>query len=500
MKHNKKLMRFLSVICVIVLLSSLCNLTAFSSGTNVITASTSSVVNRGSTAYCYVYITADEPIAALDVAVYYDNSCVEILETYNNISCELYDNAITDDCVQYSYILNSSDALSNVSMFYFAYKVLETADFGQSTFIISVGEAYNSALENVSISGSTCIFNVSESVTKKCNIYAKNSVVVSSQEEFTIDYDISTSSIASGAISIAYDPEVLQVTKIKKNAFLDNKIVDINSTPGTIYLSFVGTRYASSCDLMSVTFKAVGNSDSVSPISLKVTELFDSDLVSLQCSGYTTTVTTLYSAGYPVDIPQMSVSAVYDEDNSKVYATITLDEYSRLGAGDFVITFDPNVLTLSNYSQGFSPTYFYVNPKDAASGILKFSIISLTDIISEETVMTLQFDAKAVSNDLSTYIAISGNNVSDSLTESIILNYQGASVVILETVVLGDLNKDGSVDKNDAIYLLYASLFGFSDYPVNQSCDYNHDGSIDKNDAIYLLYHSLFGDERYPLY
>ncbi len=67
------------------------------------------------------------------------------------------------------------------------------------------------------------------------------------------------------------------------------------------------------------------------------------------------------------------------------------------------------------------------------------------------------------------------------------------------TAMPGDMTGDDQVDSQDAIYLLYYSLFGAEQYPVNQECDYNHDDHIDSQDAIYLLYHSLFGAEQYPL-
>ena len=67
------------------------------------------------------------------------------------------------------------------------------------------------------------------------------------------------------------------------------------------------------------------------------------------------------------------------------------------------------------------------------------------------------------------------------------------------SITAGDINDDDTVDKNDAIYLLYSVLFGESQYPLNQTCDFNADGSVDKNDAIYLLYHALFGETSYPL-
>ena len=63
----------------------------------------------------------------------------------------------------------------------------------------------------------------------------------------------------------------------------------------------------------------------------------------------------------------------------------------------------------------------------------------------------------------------------------------------------GDLNGDGSVTAEDAVYLLYHTLFGAERYPVAGSCDFDKDGAVTAGDAVYLLYHTLFGAERYPL-
>ena len=62
----------------------------------------------------------------------------------------------------------------------------------------------------------------------------------------------------------------------------------------------------------------------------------------------------------------------------------------------------------------------------------------------------------------------------------------------------GDVDENGVVDGDDAIYLLYFTLFGNEHYPLNQYCDFNGDMSVTSDDAVYLLYHTLFGDE-YPL-
>ncbi len=70
----------------------------------------------------------------------------------------------------------------------------------------------------------------------------------------------------------------------------------------------------------------------------------------------------------------------------------------------------------------------------------------------------------------------------------------------LGNVLLGDVDGNDEVDNNDAIYLLYYTIFGEEGgYTVNQNCDFNGDGVIDNNDAIYLLYHTIFGETEYPL-
>ena len=61
----------------------------------------------------------------------------------------------------------------------------------------------------------------------------------------------------------------------------------------------------------------------------------------------------------------------------------------------------------------------------------------------------------------------------------------------------GDLDSDGDIDSDDAIYLLY-STFKEAEYPRNQACDFDGDGDVDSDDAIYLLYHT-FKPQEYPL-
>ena len=60
-----------------------------------------------------------------------------------------------------------------------------------------------------------------------------------------------------------------------------------------------------------------------------------------------------------------------------------------------------------------------------------------------------------------------------------------------------DLDSNGRVNADDAIYLLYHVCFP-SAYPLNQSGDFNKDGKVNVDDAYYLLYHVNFPG-TYPL-
>ena len=67
-------------------------------------------------------------------------------------------------------------------------------------------------------------------------------------------------------------------------------------------------------------------------------------------------------------------------------------------------------------------------------------------------------------------------------------------------ISFGDMDANGSVDHNDAIYLLLYTMFGGEQYPLEVLyADIDGNGSVEQEDAVYLLLHTLFGAECYPL-
>lgn len=69
--------------------------------------------------------------------------------------------------------------------------------------------------------------------------------------------------------------------------------------------------------------------------------------------------------------------------------------------------------------------------------------------------------------------------------------------IIIKNVIKGDVNGDGYVTSDDAIYLLYHTTNDV-EYPINQDGDFDGNGYVTSNDAIYLLYHVML-PAQYPI-
>ena len=399
-----------------------------------VTATTSASVKQGNSGYFYVYIDSLEALSTLSVTVHYDADKVSVQSgyVYNSVSSLLNDKSVSESSVQFSYIFDGKGKAEKTQLFYFRYTVLSDAEVGDTYFDIVVNEAYDSSLQPINVSGSRCAFKVAETVTTKtCSIYSSSSVSTSVGEEFEITYRLSTYQIASGSFTVGYDPEIFEVVGVTNGTFLDAKIVDVNTNlAGSVYVSFVGTEYKSDTNLITVKFKTLKNVAEKSTIKMAVTDFYDLALNPISCSGYTTTANIAFDETYTEDAPSMTLQTVYNAQVDKVTLTVKLDCDSMLGAGDFVLKFNTNYLTYNSSEKGFSPTFFNINDKNVSDGMLKFSIISLSNITDEQIVLTVTFDVKLACEERQSDFEISGSGLTDALTNTIVLNFVDASVTI----------------------------------------------------------------------
>ena len=425
MRFNKILKSFISLVCVVTMLFSTCAFPVAASDAKSVTASTSTSIKQGNSGTCYVYIDSTESLAALDVTVHFDSTKVKISSVYNSVSCTLYDSVTNTDNIQFKYLFDGKGSASKTRLFYFYYQVLSNAEAGLSYFDITIGESYDSSLNDVAVSGSRTSFEITQTVTtKSCSISSSSTINTSVEKEFSLAYRFSTYQIASGSAVITYDPELFEVVNVTNGGLLNNKLADINKDlSGAVYISFIGTEYATKYDFVTVRFKTIKNVTKSSEITFKATELCDKDLNASSCSDYNTTANVVFDEAYVGDAPKMSISAEYNAANKKVTAFIFLAENSHLGAGDFVLEFNPTILTVSSYKKGFNPDFFNVNDKELANGRFKFSIISIEDIVDSQTVLTIVFDANITCVKQQAEMLINGSMLSDSLTKPIKLNF-----------------------------------------------------------------------------
>ncbi len=421
---KKRIVSFLT--CILVFISFFAiTVKTYADGQIQLTCETSSSMQQGSSAYCYVKTSSLQNVASINVSIYFDPDVIEVKNSYNIVSASLYDSSINDDNVNYSYIFDGNGSNSKQNLFRFYFTVKTDAKIGNTYFDIIVMDAYDSSLNELDVSCTRCNIDILEKVVEKTCYISKNVNTVNAKigQDFEIRYTFSISQIASGAMSITYDSELFELEDYEFGSFLNNKITDINTNlTGSVYLSFLGTEYSSGRDIISLRFITKKNVNESSVITSTVTDLYDLELNSIKCSNTSINVNVSVDESYIEDAPKVYLYSTVAEDNSQCLVTVKLDGNSNLGAGDFKVEWDTDKLTYNSYTKLFSPSFFNVNVKNVDSGLLKFSIISMNNIVDECDMISFLFDINDCHSQDTALLDLSGSGITDALTNQITLN------------------------------------------------------------------------------
>ena len=394
------------------------------------------LTNYGYSATCY--INSLEDLSALNISVYYDESIIEVTGYYNSGSYGYYDISNNNSAVNFAYLFTGTLPEGKTSLFYFYYRVKTDAPEGRYFFDVVINEAYDSSLSSVPVIGSRKYFNVSRPVQQKStSFWGTNTLSTSIYEEFEIKYYISNREVASGAFNITYDNEYFEVVSVHADEFFENKLVDYNTNlAGTIYISFLSTDYSNNSNLFTIRFKTIKNETANQEIELVATELYDLDLDEVSSNKVQTNINIAYDSNFDLDIPIISVISSLEDNQISLMIRMTAD--THLGAGDFVLTWDKDYLEYVSYQKEFTPSFFTVNTKEISDKKLKFSIISLTDIVDATDVLSITFNTLWHHDDESISFTITGSGLTDSLTNPISLNFVNCSQVALGSHNYGD--------------------------------------------------------------
>ena len=178
-----------------------------------------------------------------------------------------------------------------------------------------------------------------------------------------------------------------------------------------------------------------------------------------------------------VDEKVPSVQATYDDSTS---TTVPVTG----------VTLDPTTLGLVVGGEG--TLVATVEPDNATNKDVTWSS-SNTDVATVDA----NGKVKAVAKGSATITAFVDANENGVLDDGEVSATCAVTVVEASSVIKGDIDGNGTVDSDDAIYLLKHTLLP-NKYPIVGDGDVDGDGAVDSDDAIYLLKHTLLPG-KYPL-
>lgn len=197
--------------------------------------------------------------------------------------------------------------------------------------------------------------------------------------------------------------------------------------------------------------------------------------------------------GYQPNAPQATVESVTAKSGDDVSVNVTLEnapEIKSLAVSD--VTFDLETLALLGGEWKVDGAVLSSWDENTGKGVVTLS--KATDLNGEEIfVLTFHIDDAADEGFYSISLKVSAKDAGNTALNV----YTVSGGVTVKNYVVGDVNGDGEITDEDAIYLLFYTFFP-EDYPVNQPCDFNGDGEVTDEDAIYILFYTFF-PEDYPL-
>ena len=458
----------------------------------------SSAMTAGNTINGVVSLDSLENVGALDISIYFDPAVFTVTTVSELTSPSLSDYSLEEGHLRYNLLFGNTKDIS-ASLFRFYLKADASLANCESYVEALVEEAYDQEANPIDIQGMRQKVVINEKVaTLRANLYGTSSLNVQYGEEISLSYTIYGTAFSSGTFSILYDYELFEVTTFTAGSILKNAYVDANTElTGEVSFSFISLSSISGGSLCTLKLRPLTNATNTSNVVISAKELITLDTDPITCASYSTRISQTFNPDYvPANADISVISSTYEYEAPEVEASIALGRDSHLGAGDFMLTFDPDYLELKEYVKGFSPTFFLINDKSADEGVLKFSIISTTDIVDAVEMLNVTFTVKEVPDSLSVPLTISGNSTYDSSsTDPITLNYVSSMVRFNEKKYLSTdfavdfLTATGSIcaiqdDNNlealaaiwDDLAASYASL-AEAEKALLRTCDRNYENS-----------------------
>ena len=202
------------------------------------------------------------------------------------------------------------------------------------------------------------------------------------------------------------------------------------------------------------------------------------------------------------------------DTGTTVNVSIMVSSTSNIGAMDISLTYNPDVISATGVVTDGTliAATDLIDNHTATRGIVNISVASLYGINVTGSIAVIQFYvdgsdgetspltlSRAVAYDLDAPI-YDGDGNCTGYTELDVASDNAIFTVTNGLHRTGDVDDNGDVDFDDALYLARYTIFGESMYPLLADGNVDNINGVDFDDALYLARYTIFGESMYPLY
>jgi len=397
----------------------------------------------------YLYCQNFEALGAAELSLYYDASVFTIsgskVQSIANGASTSFDESTPG---QAHMLFAKADGISGSGALWgMTIKVNATAPVGSHRIRVVAGDVYDTALNPVNMTTVDCIVTVTEAATTVKSITFtgnSDSTAYEKGQNFTVKFSTSNfNGFAAGDFEIYYDRDDLTLDKVTLGKALTNAngaTYYINSdTAGYVKISYVCLAQitSSASPAISLNFTVKANRTGTTELQFHPSALTDAAFTSISANSVTLTRALVETVEAPV-LPSIFIEN-YAGSEKEFSLDIKSQGDTRLAAGDFVLSFDPALISVSAIQP--ADGCILVPNINNEKGQIRFSFICQDGLPENATLGTIFVTKNPCFGGEMTWV-MSGKGLADEAFAPVEILFPEATLTIPDTHTFSVKNRD----------------------------------------------------------
>lgn len=399
-------------------------------------------------------LLSNVPYSAFEINVYFDTNYFSVSSLSMSSLFDSYthqkDAYISQDGYVSFIFITEQNITSNGNILSIYFSAASQTPVDQYPVYVAVNGFINDQYQSIPVQTDHGSITVSEAQTTIQHVsyydsLSSTNIKIGQQTKWTIR-SYSMYALAASNYEIYYPKDKLSLVSVQLGAELINQnvIMEYNAqTQGYINIAILkidGMSYAS--PLFEITFEAILDGDVTDTIRFIPKNSVNADFVALAGNEINRNFSITKT---PIEVtnPIIELSDYTGGTSETIYVDVLIDATSDLAAGDFIITYDPNFVIYQGYEILYQQGYLIINDQRSPSEI-SFSFIESEGISSDVRLLRLSFLPKESIESQGT-ISIVGTNTVNSLLETVLIDYNSATITLKESFTVIFKDYDGSI-------------------------------------------------------